>query len=159
VAADLTVLFPVGPRDRASLWARDRRGPAAAAWCRGRSSRSSARARSRRGYDDLRVVGLRIDPCFMHNWGTATCQPQVRLVLQPLDGTGAIGDDALHAIYNLDGAELDQLLDGLRVVAAAGAGARGRAARREPGAARPGASTAPTASCCGGADHHHDRPA
>jgi hypothetical protein len=118
VAADLTVLFPVGPRDRASLWAATDAARGGSLVPRALVEELGAGALAPR-YDDLRVVGLRIDPCFMHNWGTATCQPQVRLVLQPLDGTGAIGDDALHAIYNLDGAELDQLLDGLRVVAAA----------------------------------------
>lgn len=118
VAADITVLFPAGPDDRAWLWPADEPGLGGALVPRALVEELAAGALAAR-YNDLRVVGLRVDPCFMHNWGTAACQPQVRLVLQPIDAAGAIGDDALHAIYNLSDAELATLVDGLRIVAAA----------------------------------------
>ena len=64
-------------------------------------------------YDDLRVVSVRIDPCFAvmhpdpHGVG---CPPQVRLVLQevraPDGGAPQAFDSALHAIYSLSRGDL-----------------------------------------------------
>ena len=64
-------------------------------------------------YDDLRVVSVRIDPCFAvmqpdpHGVG---CPPQIRLVLQEVRATDGGApqafDSALHAIYSLPRNEL-----------------------------------------------------
>ena len=61
----------------------------------------------------LRVVALRLDPCF----GPA-CQPQLRLVFQTLrfaDGTAVAVDDAVHAFYAVEPGELAAMV---RAVAA-----------------------------------------
>jgi hypothetical protein len=64
-------------------------------------------------YDDLRVVSVRIDPCFavMHpDPHGAACPPQVRLVFQEVraidGGAPQAFDSALHAIYSLPRNEL-----------------------------------------------------
>ncbi len=64
-------------------------------------------------YDDLRVVSVRIDPCFavMHpDPHGAGCPPQVRLVFQEVragdGGAPQAFDSALHAIYSLPRNEL-----------------------------------------------------
>jgi hypothetical protein len=64
-------------------------------------------------YDDLRVVSVRIDPCFavMHpDPHGAGCPPQVRLVLEEVRATDGGApqafDSALHAIYSLPRNEL-----------------------------------------------------
>ncbi len=59
--------------------------------------------------DRLRVVAMRIDPCFRATI-TSTCQPMVRLVAQPTsDATGAstgFADAAIHLHYEMTDAEL-----------------------------------------------------
>jgi len=71
-------------------------------------------------YDALRVVAVRVDPCFLRDWGAASCQPQLRLVLQALDVDGGRArDGAVHALYNLDDAELAELVTALRELTAA----------------------------------------
>lgn len=51
-------------------------------------------------YGRLRVVSLRVDPCFA---GALPCRPQIRLVFQALTPDGARAfDGAVHALYNLE---------------------------------------------------------
>lgn len=75
--------------------------------------------------DDLRVVGVRIDPCFGAAPGAALtspdCRRQVRLVAQPLveaanmtNGTATTLDATVHLFYDLAPAEFDQLVARLR---------------------------------------------
>lgn len=65
-------------------------------------------------YAGLRVVSLRVDPCF----GGSPCYPQIRLVLQGLstDGTRAF-DGAIHALYNLTVADFASLATRLGTLA------------------------------------------
>lgn len=68
-------------------------------------------------YTALRVVGVRLDPCFVEGRGGEPCASQVRLVLQPVfaDGAGAVARDAaLHAFYAVPPAELAALAAALR---------------------------------------------
>jgi hypothetical protein len=55
----------------------------------------------------LRVVGVRVDPCFPALAG-ATCRRQVRFVMQPFDAE--FEDDALHVFYDLPKADFDALV-------------------------------------------------
>lgn len=78
--------------------------------------------------EDMRVVSLRIDPCFA-GIGTpdAECKNQLRLVLQPMSFEGAeesisAKDAAVHAFYSMDRAELTAVA---KEILAAKQGARG----------------------------------
>ena len=115
-AADVAVLMPLPAAGDDGLWPADDAALGGPLVPRGLVDQLGAGDLATQ-YDALRVVALRIDPCFMHNWGTAACQPQVRLTLQPVDvARGQAGDDALHALYNLDGPAFTTLLDGLRTI-------------------------------------------
>ncbi|UYL10219.1 hypothetical protein B9G69_006455 [Bdellovibrio sp. SKB1291214] len=66
----------------------------------------------------MRVVAMRIDPCFPYPT-QLSCQKQLRLVWQPLvqyEGDGSIDaiDAALHSFYPLTDAEFDSLLQDLQ---------------------------------------------
>jgi hypothetical protein len=65
-------------------------------------------------YASSRVVSLRLDPCAGQTVVTApaTCQPQVRLVAEPISGTFA-EDAAVHLSYNVSRSELDAIVDEL----------------------------------------------
>lgn len=56
-------------------------------------------------YKKLRVVGVRIDPCFPMTPPSTGCQPQIRMVWQPIftDSHGQIRsiDAAVHTFYNV----------------------------------------------------------
>jgi len=56
----------------------------------------------------LRVVGVRIDPCFPA-LGGSNCRSQVRFVMQPLEA-GSFDDDALHVFYDLPKQDFDALV-------------------------------------------------
>lgn len=63
-------------------------------------------------YDDLRLIGLRLDPCSARGG----CQPEVRVVFQPIrtapNATVAeVGDGALHGFYRLPAPELERMLE------------------------------------------------
>ena len=70
-----------------------------------------------RTYEDLRVVGVRLDPCFLSE---GTCLPQVRLVWQPITpanygstakfGTLEAKDAAIHTLYTLTPTMFETLL-------------------------------------------------
>jgi hypothetical protein len=62
-------------------------------------------------YDRMRVVSLRFDDC--HALPAGGCEPQIRLVMQPLTGSGLAQDSALHLFYSLDSADLDPLVSEL----------------------------------------------
>lgn len=65
-------------------------------------------------YKKLRVVGVRIDPCFPLEPPQIGCQPQVRMVWQPivLDSLGSARslDAALHTFYNLSTTDFSSLV-------------------------------------------------
>lgn len=65
-------------------------------------------------YAALRVVGMRVDPCF----GGKPCYPQIRFVLQALspDGSRAF-DGSIHALYNLSEDAFTRLKARLRALA------------------------------------------
>jgi hypothetical protein len=70
-------------------------------------------------YDALRVVAIRIDPCFTVGLDTA-CQAQVRLVFQTLatDRADGTNDGAIHALYNLNADQFADVIGRLRAASA-----------------------------------------
>lgn len=65
-------------------------------------------------YPNLRVVGVRVDPCFQE--GTSPCRKQVRLAWQPMEelrGQWTTLDAAVHTFHDLDDASWTRLRDGL----------------------------------------------
>jgi len=61
----------------------------------------------------VRVVAVRLDPCFFEGVGPIKCQAQIRMVWQPLlldRRVPMTQDAALHTFYNLTDAEFAQLL-------------------------------------------------
>jgi hypothetical protein len=72
---------------------------------------------ARNHFDDRarwRVVSLRADPCARAAPGidetASDCQPQLRLVAQPVEGSGvSAADQALHLVYDVPPSELPQL--------------------------------------------------
>ena len=68
-------------------------------------------------YDALRVVAVRVDPCFTTALGSA-CQAQIRLVFQSLsvDRADGTNDGALHALYNLSADQFADVVSRLRAL-------------------------------------------
>lgn len=64
---------------------------------------------------DARVVGARVDPCFVATSAPGPCRKQIRLVAQPLTETGTF-DASLHLFYDLDDAEFAKLVTELRAL-------------------------------------------
>lgn len=63
--------------------------------------------------DKLKVVAVRLDPCFVEGTGPLPCQRQIRLVWQPVvvsQGRASTWDAALHSFHLLSEAEWDLLL-------------------------------------------------
>jgi hypothetical protein len=60
--------------------------------------------------DELKVVGIRLDPCF-----SSPCRAQIRMVWQPLslDSSGNVlaADAAVHSFYELKGSEFCDLMN------------------------------------------------
>jgi hypothetical protein len=119
---DVSVLFPLPAAGKDLLW------PASAAAKGGALLPAEVFAKVGQSlvrelpddqeYAALRVVGLRVDPCFKTSL-TAACQPQVRAIFQTLGTTGT-NDGAIHALYNLDDADFAAVVAGLhRLVALA----------------------------------------
>lgn len=52
----------------------------------------------------LRVIAVRLDPCFIEGFGPQPCRHQIRLVWQPMvrEGTWSTHDAALHTFYTLN---------------------------------------------------------
>lgn len=59
----------------------------------------------------MRVVSLRFDGCFPAQGG---CEPQIRLVMQPIADDGEALDSAIHLFYRLTEAEIAEVVTGLR---------------------------------------------
>jgi hypothetical protein len=69
-------------------------------------------------FANLRIVGIRLDPCFgeTDNLGAATCQNTIRLVAQfvnPLSPTSADGRVGIHLFYTVTRAEFTALAKGM----------------------------------------------
>lgn len=113
---DVSVLFPLPAAGEDALWPAStpaRGGALLPAEAFARIGRSLVReVPDDQEYDALRVVALRVDPCFQTRLG-GPCQPQARLVFQTLGEEGT-NDGAVHALYNLDDADFDGLVAGLR---------------------------------------------
>ncbi len=78
--------------------------------------------------NNLKVVGIRFDPCFSEGFGPTVCQAQIRLVWQPIhfktnSGTGAITpntvDAAVHSFYKLTNAEWNQVITAVKNISPA----------------------------------------
>jgi hypothetical protein len=65
-------------------------------------------------YDAMRVVGVRVDPCFTKIVGGA-CDHQIRMIFQPI-AEGMPLDAAAHAFYSLESADFASLIDELRTL-------------------------------------------
>lgn len=116
-ANDVSVLFPLG---RGDLWSAALTGRDGGALLP-RSAFDLIRVpliRELQGgdatYNGLRVVALRVDPCF----SGSPCYPQIRVVFQALAPGGASTfDGSVHALYNLTADEFASLTTRLRAVA------------------------------------------
>jgi hypothetical protein len=67
----------------------------------------------------MKVVGLRIDPCFNEQVGPVKCEKQIRLVWQPLkiiDSIVTTTDASLHSFYRLSDAEFEILTNELKSI-------------------------------------------
>ena len=62
-------------------------------------------------YARMRAVGIRFDGCFP---APAGCEPQIRIVMQPITDQGTTLDSALHLFYRLSEDELAQVVTRLR---------------------------------------------
>lgn len=63
--------------------------------------------------DQLKVVGIRIDPCFTEGEGPQSCRRQIRLVWQPVfvaQDTVSTRDAGVHSFYEFDEATFNLLL-------------------------------------------------
>ncbi len=64
-------------------------------------------------YKDIRVVGMRFDPCFHEGPAPVRCKPQIRLIMQPLEnvqGTTSTFDSSLHLFYDLSAEEFKEFI-------------------------------------------------
>jgi hypothetical protein len=86
----------------------------------------------------LKVVSVRIDPCFFEGTGPLLCRPQIRMVWQPLltDRRVSMAQDAaLHSFYDLTDAQFQNLLQDLKPYSV---GDRSQAMSIHPGMVRHG---------------------
>ena len=72
---------------------------------------------------NLKVIGIRFDPCFSEGFGPQACQSQIRLVWQPIyfktdSQTGFLSpntmDTAVHTFYNLNSSEWNHVVSMLK---------------------------------------------
>ena len=77
---------------------------------------------------NLKVIGIRFDPCFVEGFGPHACQSQIRLVWQPIyfktEGqTGFLSvttmDTAVHTFYNLNSSEWGQVISRVKNISKA----------------------------------------
>lgn len=71
----------------------------------------------------LRVVAVRVDPCFFEGTGPVKCRPQIRMVWQPLllDHRVPMAQDAaVHTFYDLSEADFALLLKDLKAYSVGG---------------------------------------
>lgn len=67
-------------------------------------------------YQDIRVVGMRFDPCFHEGHAPTRCHQQIRLIMQPLEnvqGNTSTFDASLHLFYDLNAAEFKDFIGSL----------------------------------------------
>lgn len=67
-------------------------------------------------YPNIKVLGMRIDPCFHEGISPIKCRPQVRLIWQPLrlvENVTSTFDASLHSFYELTDLEIQNLLNEL----------------------------------------------
>lgn len=70
-------------------------------------------------YDQLDVVGVRLDPCFTEGLSTDNCDSQIRLILQPVVGSDeefVARDATVHAFYRVPADELVSLAESLAMM-------------------------------------------
>ena len=68
-------------------------------------------------YPTLRVIGVRIDPCFMEGRGPLRCDRQVRFIWQPVvavEGKITTIDASLHTFFRLNDIEFKRLVENLK---------------------------------------------
>ena len=68
---------------------------------------------------DLKVVSIRLDPCFTEGLPPLKCRKQIRLVWQPVQSAGVASttlDAAVHTFYEFDDASWDALLNDWRLL-------------------------------------------
>lgn len=64
--------------------------------------------------ENLKVVSIRLDPCFIEGAGPYKCRRQIRMVWQPVVSAGKAAttlDASLHTFYDFSDAEWAQVLD------------------------------------------------
>lgn len=75
--------------------------------------------------NNLKVVGIRFDPCFAEGFTPTGCQSQIRLVWQPIyfrtnnsNGTNKVNtiDAAIHTFYNLNRTQFNQVFAELTAI-------------------------------------------
>ena len=67
--------------------------------------------------ENIKVIGLRIDPCFNEQVGPVKCEKQLRLIWQPLSieqNTVTTLDAAIHTFYSLTDIEFSEIIDSLK---------------------------------------------
>lgn len=114
--SDVSVLYPppAGPSDWARQLAPTAAGPRGAllppaVW----AASGEVLFESLSGYELLRLVSFRVDPCFQVG-GKGACVPQLRIVWQPSNG----GDAAVHTLYELGEAEFVEAVAALAALRA-----------------------------------------
>jgi hypothetical protein len=65
-------------------------------------------------YAMFRMLAVRFDPCFTATTTGSSCEPQIRIIFQPVDATDGPLDGAMHAFYRLTGAQFAELVEELR---------------------------------------------
>lgn len=90
----------------------------------------------------LRVIAVRLDPCFFEGSGPLKCRPQIRMVWQPLllDRRSSMAQDAaVHTFYDLSESDFAALLRDMKPYRA---GDRSQALGIHPGVAMKGYASA-----------------
>lgn len=64
-------------------------------------------------YDRMRVLAIRFDGC---SGGVGQCEPEIRLVMQPMNSGGKARDSALHLFFRLTQDEMTEVVSGLRAL-------------------------------------------
>ncbi len=71
-------------------------------------------------FEKLRVVAIRLDPCFPSGKAFRGCRSQIRMVWQPIEkspaGQATTADAALHSFYDLPHAEFDRFVSQLKKI-------------------------------------------
>ncbi|MGZ3692317.1 MAG: hypothetical protein ACXVAX_12490 [Pseudobdellovibrio sp.] len=119
---DVSVLFPMpASTDIDLLWSGDRMGSQGAilpAYVMDKVPQLLKIADNSQVYPFIKVVGVRIDPCFMEGLSSVLrCQQQIRMVWQPVsadDDNLTTYDASLHSFYQLSSEQFQQLVTQLK---------------------------------------------